>query len=198
VAGTGFADRFAGSGQDAAGRNEFLSTVIGAGWQIGSFHGPDLTAADILGSGLLDTGPDGTAHSVLSKADFFGQLLMGYEINRASPRTQSALLQACKERQWTVADRTAPWGSPFSRVLATQNPIRTSGHLPLPEARLTFLGADRRGYPRPAYRTRYPDGTTGDTDAQARLCLHTEQLLPRGKRCCGRCRSVNPWSNDPL
>jgi MoxR-like ATPase len=96
---------------------------------------PDLMPADILGSEVLETGADGSRAFRFIEGPVFCQLLMADEINRASPRTQSALLQAMQERQVTIAGQHRPLGRPF-HVLATQNPIEQEGTYPLPEAQL--------------------------------------------------------------
>jgi MoxR-like ATPase len=91
--------------------------------------------ADILGSEVLETAADGSRAFRFIEGPVFCQLLMADEINRASPRTQSALLQAMQEREVTVAGVHRPLGVPF-HVLATQNPIEQEGTYPLPEAQL--------------------------------------------------------------
>lgn len=96
---------------------------------------PDLMPADILGSEVLETGADGARAFRFVQGPVFTQLLMADEINRASPRTQSALLQAMQEHEVTVAGIHYPLGPPF-HVLATQNPIEQEGTYPLPEAQL--------------------------------------------------------------
>ena len=96
---------------------------------------PDLMPADILGSEVLETAQDGTRSFRFIEGPVFCQLLMADEINRASPRTQSALLQAMQERQVTVAGQHRALPQPF-HVLATQNPIEQEGTYPLPEAQL--------------------------------------------------------------
>lgn len=96
---------------------------------------PDLMPADILGSEVLETAKDGTRSFRFIEGPVFCQLLMADEINRASPRTQSALLQAMQERQVTVAGSHRALPRPF-HVLATQNPIEQEGTYPLPEAQL--------------------------------------------------------------
>lgn len=96
---------------------------------------PDLMPADILGSEVLDTDADGKRHFRFVEGPVFCQLLMADEINRASPRTQSALLQAMQEQAVAIAGRSRPLPQPFS-VLATQNPIEQEGTYPLPEAQL--------------------------------------------------------------
>ena len=113
---------------------ETLSTVMGLDGNRVQFT-PDLMPADILGSEILDTAPDGTRAFRFVPGPIFCQLLMADEINRASPRTQSALLQAMQEKAVTVAGQTRPLAKPF-HVLATQNPIEQEGTYPLPEAQL--------------------------------------------------------------
>ena len=113
---------------------EALSTVMGLRGNRVQFT-PDLMPADILGSEVLETASDGTRQFRFVQGPVFCQLLMADEINRASPRTQSALLQAMQEKSVTVAGQDRPLGVPF-HVLATQNPIEQEGTYPLPEAQL--------------------------------------------------------------
>ena len=113
---------------------ETLSTVMGLHGNRIQFT-PDLMPADILGSEVLDTAEDGSRHFRFISGPIFCELLMADEINRASPRTQSALLQAMQERTVTVAGEDRALGVPF-HVLATQNPIEQEGTYPLPEAQL--------------------------------------------------------------
>ncbi len=96
---------------------------------------PDLMPSDILGSEVLDQAPDGTRSFRFVAGPVFAQLLMADEINRASPRTQSALLQAMQEYHVTVAGQRHDLDTPF-HVLATQNPLEQEGTYPLPEAQL--------------------------------------------------------------
>ncbi|MCB2121347.1 MAG: AAA family ATPase, partial [Rhodobacteraceae bacterium] len=102
-----------------------LSTVMGLGSSRIQFT-PDLMPADILGSEVLETAADGARSFRFIEGPIFCQLLMADEINRASPRTQSALLQAMQEREVTIAGQHRPLGRPF-HVLATQNPIEQEG-----------------------------------------------------------------------
>ncbi len=102
---------------------------------------PDLMPADILGSEVLDESETGRRQFRFLPGPVFCQLLMADEINRASPRTQSALLQAMQEHHVTVAGVRHDLPRPF-HVLATQNPIEQEGTYPLPEAQL-----DRRRTP---------------------------------------------------
>lgn len=96
---------------------------------------PDLMPADILGSEVLEEGADGRRTFRFIKGPIFTQLLMADEINRASPRTQSALLQAMQEKEVSVGGHPHKVPEPF-HVLATQNPIEQEGTYPLPEAQL--------------------------------------------------------------
>ena len=114
-----------------------LSTVMGLNGNRIQFT-PDLMPADILGSEVLDTAPDGTRSFRFIQGPVFCQLLMADEINRASPRTQSALLQAMQEKEVTIAGQHRPLGAPF-HVLATQNPIEQEGTYPLPESHQRIL-----------------------------------------------------------
>lgn len=111
-----------------------LSTVMSLNGNRIQFT-PDLMPADILGSEILDTNADGTRQFRFVEGPVFCQLLMADEINRASPRTQSALLQAMQEKEVTIAGEHRPIDAPF-HVLATQNPIEQEGTYPLPEAQL--------------------------------------------------------------
>ena len=104
---------------------EALSTVMGLHGNRVQFT-PDLMPTDILGSEVLETGSDGSRSFRFVKGPVFCELLMADEINRASPRTQSALLQAMQEKFVTVAGKNRPLGTPF-HVLATQNPIEQEG-----------------------------------------------------------------------
>jgi MoxR-like ATPase len=96
---------------------------------------PDLMPSDIIGAELLETDDAGRRHFRFQQGPVFTSLLMADEINRASPRTQSALLQAMQEGQVTVSGVTHALPAPF-HVLATQNPIEQEGTYPLPEAQL--------------------------------------------------------------
>lgn len=108
---------------------------------------PDLMPSDILGSEILEESQSGARSFRFLKGPVFAQLLMADEINRASPRTQSALLQAMQEQAVTVAGETHALPKPF-HVLATQNPIEQEGTYPLPEAQLDrFLLQIDVGYP---------------------------------------------------
>ena len=108
---------------------------------------PDLMPSDIVGSEVLEESESGRRSFRFIKGPVFCQLLMADEINRASPRTQSALLQAMQERKVSVAGHTYNLPEPF-HVLATQNPLEQEGTYPLPEAQLDrFLLKVVIGYP---------------------------------------------------
>ncbi len=111
-----------------------LATVLGLPWARVQFT-PDLMPADILGSEVLDQDASGKRSFRFIKGPIFTSLLMADEINRASPRTQSALLQAMQEHHVTIAGARYDVPAPF-HVLATQNPIEHEGAYPLPEAQL--------------------------------------------------------------
>lgn len=138
---------------------------------------PDLMPADILGSEILETAEDGSRHFKFLKGPIFGQILMADEINRASPRTQSALLQAMQEEMVTVAGQTYFLPKPF-HVLATQNPIEQEGTYPLPEAQLDrFLMQINVGYPdRETERRILLETTVNEEAAPAQILSPTELM----------------------
>ena len=155
---------------------ETLSTVMGLDGNRIQFT-PDLMPADILGSEVLDTNADGSRAFRFLKGPIFCQLLMADEINRASPRTQSALLQAMQEKVVTVAGEDRPLGTPF-HVLATQNPIEQEGTYPLPEAQLDrFLVQIDVPYPDRATERDILLATTGDTEVEATAIFGAGELL---------------------
>lgn len=155
---------------------ETLSTVMGMDGKRVQFT-PDLMPADILGSEVLDTDDSGTRSFRFIEGPVFCQLLMADEINRASPRTQSALLQAMQEKTVTVAGQNRSLGAPF-HVLATQNPIEQEGTYPLPEAQLDrFLVQIDIDYPDRATERDILIATTGETDAEAVEVFTAAELL---------------------
>lgn len=113
---------------------EAMGTALGLSSQRIQFT-PDLMPSDILGSEVLDETVSGQRSFRFIRGPVFTQLLMADEINRASPRTQSALLQAMQEQHVTIAGTRHDLPSPF-HVLATQNPVEQEGTYPLPEAQL--------------------------------------------------------------
>ncbi|MBO9433853.1 MoxR family ATPase [Ruegeria sp. R13_0] len=155
---------------------ETLSTVMGLHGNRIQFT-PDLMPADILGSEVLDTADDGTRHFRFISGPIFCELLMADEINRASPRTQSALLQAMQERTVTVAGEDRVLGTPF-HVLATQNPIEQEGTYPLPEAQLDrFLVQIDVEYPDRQTERDILLATTGVAEDEAHQIFSKEELL---------------------
>ena len=138
---------------------------------------PDLMPADILGSEVLEETGDGRRAFRFIPGPVFCQLLMADEINRASPRTQSALLQAMQERRVSVAGADRPLPSPF-HVLATQNPLEQEGTYPLPEAQLDrFLMQIDVDYPDLEAERRIVIETTGAREEQAAHVLDAATLL---------------------
>ncbi len=159
---------------------ETLSTVMGLDGNRVQFT-PDLMPADILGSEVLDTEADGTRAFRFIEGPIFCQLLMADEINRASPRTQSALLQAMQEKTVTVAGVDRPLGTPF-HVLATQNPIEQEGTYPLPEAQLDrFLVQIDVPYPDRDTERDILLATTGVSEEAASAVFTAEELLAAQK-----------------
>ncbi len=153
-----------------------LSTVMGLDGNRIQFT-PDLMPADILGSEILDTGKDGARAFRFVEGPVFCQLLMADEINRASPRTQSALLQAMQEKEVTIAGEHRPLGVPF-HVLATQNPIEQEGTYPLPEAQLDrFLVQIDVPYPDRATERDILIATTGTEEEEASAVFTATELL---------------------
>jgi MoxR-like ATPase len=146
---------------------ETLGIVLGLDWKRIQFT-PDLMPADIIGSEVLEESESGRRSFRFLPGPVFTQLLMADEINRASPRTQSALLQAMQERHVTVAGQRFDLPKPF-HVLATQNPLEQEGTYPLPEAQLDrFLLQVNVGYP--------------DADSERRMIIATtfgEETVPK-------------------
>ena len=137
---------------------------------------PDLMPADILGSEVLEESETGTRSFRFIKGPVFCQLLMADEINRASPRTQSALLQAMQEQRVSIAGQYHPLPQPF-HVLATQNPLEQEGTYPLPEAQLDrFLIQIDVGYPDEAAERSMMLATTG-LEEQTPPQIFTPEML---------------------
>lgn len=138
---------------------------------------PDLMPGDVLGSEVLEETADGKREFRFIPGPVFCQLLMADEINRASPRTQSALLQAMQERHVTVAGARHDLPTPF-HVLATQNPIEQEGTYPLPEAQLDrFLLQINVGYPDLDSERRMLAHTTGVDEAHADPVMTSADLI---------------------
>ncbi len=155
---------------------EAVSTVMGLDGARIQFT-PDLMPADILGSEVLETASDGSRSFRFIKGPIFCQLLMADEINRASPRTQSALLQAMQERIVTIAGQEHAVGVPF-HVLATQNPIEQEGTYPLPEAQLDrFLVQIDVNYPTRDAERDILVATTGMSEDVAHAVFTADELI---------------------
>ena len=138
---------------------------------------PDLMPSDILGSEVLEEGAGGKRSFRFIPGPIFGQLLMADEINRASPRTQSALLQAMQEQHVTVAGARHDVPKPF-HVLATQNPIEQEGTYPLPEAQLDrFLMQIDVLYPDRDAERRIVFETTGVEEAKPKQAMSSDELI---------------------
>src|SRR3712207_2357162 len=155
---------------------ETLGIVLGLDARRVQFT-PDLMPSDILGSEILDEGADRRRSFRFVKGPIFAQLLMADEINRASPRTQSALLQAMQEYHVSVGGERHDLPKPF-HVLATQNPIEQEGTYPLPEAQLDrFLLQIDIGYPDRGAERRILLETTGIEEQKAAAVMDAEQLM---------------------
>jgi MoxR-like ATPase len=155
---------------------ETLGTVFGLDTLRVQFT-PDLMPSDILGSEVMEEGSDGHRGFRFIRGPIFAQLLMADEINRASPRTQSALLQAMQENHVTVAGARHDLPRPF-HVLATQNPLEQEGAYPLPEAQLDrFLLQIDVGYPDRTAERRILIETTGVRDAKPKSAMTAEDLM---------------------
>jgi MoxR-like ATPase len=138
---------------------------------------PDLMPSDIIGAEVLeDSGAGGRRSFRFIKGPIFAQLLMADEINRASPKTQSALLQAMQEHHVTVAGQRHDTPAPF-HVLATQNPLEQEGTYPLPEAQLDrFLLQIDVSYPDQGAERRMLFATTGNEERRVEQVLTAPEL----------------------
>ena len=138
---------------------------------------PDLMPADILGSEVLETDKDNKRVFRFIKGPVFCQLLMADEINRASPRTQSALLQAMQEHQVSIAGQYHDLPAPF-HVLATQNPLEQEGTYPLPEAQLDrFMLQINVDYPSEKAERAILANTTGEDEIMPKPVLSADELI---------------------
>jgi MoxR-like ATPase len=155
---------------------ETMGTVLGLDARRIQFT-PDLMPSDILGAEVLEESSGGGRSFRFIRGPIFSQLLMADEINRASPRTQSALLQAMQEHHVTVAGARHDLPRPF-HVLATQNPLEQEGTYPLPEAQLDrFLMQVDVGYPDLESERRMLFETTGDADAAVGQIMDADELM---------------------
>ncbi len=151
-----------------------LADVLGLSWRRVQFTS-DLLPADILGVSVYDRKD---ASFSFHPGPIFTQLLLADEINRTTPRTQSALLEAMAEGQVTVEGQTRPLPDPFF-VIATQNPVHQSGTYPLPESQLDrFLMKLQLGYPHPAAeREMFERKSSNQTERETlRQMISEEQL----------------------
>ena len=155
---------------------ETLGTVLGLENKRIQFT-PDLMPSDIVGSEVLEESTGGRRSFRFVEGPIFTQLLMADEINRASPKTQSALLQAMQEHHVTVAGTRHDVPRPF-HVLATQNPLEQEGTYPLPEAQLDrFLLQIDVSYPDAAAERRMLFATTGVEDRELKTILSADELM---------------------
>lgn len=153
-----------------------LGTVLGLDARRIQFT-PDLMPSDILGSEVMEESPDGARSFRFLQGPVFSQLLMADEINRASPRTQSALLQSMQEYHVTIAGHRHDLPRPF-HVLATQNPLEQEGTYPLPEAQLDrFLMQIDVHYPDLDAERRILLETTGADETAAARILEAADLM---------------------
>jgi MoxR-like ATPase len=141
---------------------------------------PDLMPADIVGTDILEEAGDGRREFRFQPGPVFTNLLLADEINRATPKTQSALLEAMQERTVTVANRSYPLAPPFL-VLATQNPIEMEGTYPLPEAQLDrFLFKITVTFPSSRELVEILDRTTGEAEPQVAIVADGAAVLAMG------------------
>jgi MoxR-like ATPase len=153
-----------------------MGTVLGLDARRIQFT-PDLMPSDILGTEVLEESQAGKRSFRFISGPVFAQLLMADEINRASPRTQSALLQAMQEQHVTVAGTRYDLPKPF-HVLATQNPLEQEGTYPLPEAQLDrFLMEIDVTYPDRTAERRILFETTGSEETKPKAAMTAEELI---------------------
>ena len=142
---------------------------------------PDLMPSDVTGTNILVTGADGTRHFTLHKGPIFGQVILADEINRATPKTQSALLEAMQEHACTIAGTRHAMEEPFF-VLATENPIEMEGTYPLPEAQLDrFLLEIHVGYPSESEEREVARRTTSGKPVVIDPVMHIDEVRAVGK-----------------
>jgi MoxR-like ATPase len=139
---------------------------------------PDLMPSDITGYELLGRGENDHAPTMVFRpGPVFANLVLADEINRAAPKTQSALLEAMAERHVTVGGKTYDLEEPFL-VVATQNPIEQEGTYPLPEAQLDrFMMEIRVGYPTPEQEQEIVEKTTRGANAIPQAAMNREEFL---------------------
>lgn len=137
---------------------------------------PDLMPADILGTNIVKEDAKGSRHFEFYKGPIFGQLILADEINRASPKTQSALLEAMQEEKITVFGSEYKLDLPFM-VLATQNPIEMEGTYPLPEAQIDrFFFKLKMNYPDREELLEIIDKTTEEYQPELNRVVGTDAI----------------------
>src|SRR6201988_948345 len=138
---------------------------------------PDLMPADILGTNIVMETPSGRREFEFQRGPIFAHLILADEINRATPKTQSAMLEAMQEKQVTAGGELRNLGEPFF-VMATQNPIGQEGTYPLPEAQLDrFFFKVLVGYPTAKELTEVLTRTTSGARSQIEKVINREALL---------------------
>ncbi len=143
---------------------------------------PDLMPADITGTTIIEE-TDGSKHFRFQPGPIFANIVLSDEINRASPKTQSAMLEAMQEKQVTVGNSTYKLDKPFF-VLATQNPIEMEGTFPLPEAQLDrFLLKIFMEYPSFEDELEIMERYTGQSDPQAERVISKEEVVALQQLC---------------
>src|SRR5262245_58937403 len=144
---------------------------------------PDLMPSDVTGTNILVTAADGSRHFQLHKGPIFGQVILADEINRATPKTQSSLLEAMQEHACTIAGKRHAMEEPFF-VLATENPIEMEGTYPLPEAQLDrFLLKVLVPSPTEDEMTEILNRTTGRDRGDPPRVLSRDQVLEMRSLC---------------
>ncbi|NDJ78542.1 MAG: MoxR family ATPase [Chloroflexi bacterium] len=142
---------------------------------------PDLMPADIVGTNIMEEGEDRRRHFRFEAGPVFANLVLADEINRATPKTQSALLEAMQEKSVTVANKRYTLEPPFF-VLATQNPLEMEGTYPLPEAQLDrFLFKIDVLFPSEDELVEIMNRTTGGDIASAQTAASGEQIIAMGE-----------------
>jgi MoxR-like ATPase len=142
---------------------------------------PDLMPADVIGTNVVLETPEGGRKFEFQKGPIFANLVLADEINRATPKTQSAMLEAMQERSVTVAGRTYSLHRPFF-VLATQNPLEMEGTYPLPEAQLDrFFFKLLVKFPSASEIETILDRTTEATEPRAEPVFDGDRILEMGK-----------------
>ncbi|WP_172369839.1 AAA family ATPase [Sporosarcina jiandibaonis] len=138
---------------------------------------PDLMPADITGTSIIERDEDGKQHFVFKKGPIFSQMVLADEINRATPKTQSALLEAMGEKTVTVLGETREMARPFF-VLATQNPIEMEGTYPLPEAQMDrFLCKILLPFPEKTELKEIMMRTTGSKEIKIEKVMNAEEIV---------------------